>query len=163
MKSNREEDSDSGGYAFKKDTNDTSESPAIDVVKKLIADTPSEIAIFDPHCSPEVVQNEIKRLYRSSGLEFLKPEGPIGIYNESYGTCADAGAVLILTDWHQFRYPCPTLPRSAFHDGNQESNLTGRRQGEPSKTKLLAQRERKQSGNNTRPEVNGFFGSTSAL
>lgn len=65
------------GYAFKKDTSDTRESPAVEVVKSLLADNPAEIAIFDPKCNPEDVKDEIKRLFATTGLKLLKPDGPI--------------------------------------------------------------------------------------
>jgi UDPglucose 6-dehydrogenase len=65
------------GYAFKKDTSDTRESPAVEVVKSLLADNPAEIAIFDPRCNPEDVKDEIKQLFATTGLKLLKPDGPI--------------------------------------------------------------------------------------
>lgn len=65
------------GYAFKKDTSDTRESPAIEVVKELLADNPAEIAVFDPRCNPEDVKDELMRLFAATGLNLLKPEGPI--------------------------------------------------------------------------------------
>ncbi len=69
------------GYAFKKDTSDTRESPAVEVVKSLLADNPFEIAIFDPRCNPEDVKDEIRRLFATTGLKLLKPDGPIeGIF-----------------------------------------------------------------------------------
>jgi UDPglucose 6-dehydrogenase len=146
------------GYAFKKDTNDTRESPAIDVVKQLITDAPLEIAIFDPHCSPEVVKNEIKRLYNPSGLDLLKPEGPIEVYNESYDACTNASAVLILTDWDQFRYPSLAVPRSACHEGNQQQSKVPRPyETRRSDADLLAPRERRQSFNCSQPREVGFF------
>jgi UDPglucose 6-dehydrogenase len=73
------------GYAFKKDTSDTRESPAVEVVKSLLADNPAEIAIFDPRCNPEDVKDEIKRLFATTGLKLLKPDGPIeGNYMHSF-------------------------------------------------------------------------------
>jgi UDPglucose 6-dehydrogenase len=65
------------GYAFKKDTSDTRESPTVEVVKSLLADNPAEIAIFDPRCNPEDVKDEIKRLFATTGLKLLKPDRPI--------------------------------------------------------------------------------------
>ena len=65
------------GYAFKKDTSDTRESPAVEVVKSLLADNPAEIAIFDPRCNPEDVKDELQRLFATTGLKLLKPDGPI--------------------------------------------------------------------------------------
>ncbi|KUJ13837.1 nucleotide sugar dehydrogenase [Mollisia scopiformis] len=103
------------GYAFKKDTSDTRESPAVEVVKSLLADNPAEIAIFDPRCNPEDVKDEIKRLFATTGLKLLKPDGPIEVYKDSYEACHDASAVLILTEWDQFRYPPLKEKESAFH------------------------------------------------
>ncbi|KAF8859738.1 nucleotide sugar dehydrogenase [Acephala macrosclerotiorum] len=103
------------GYAFKKDTSDTRESPAVEVVKSLLADNPSEIAIFDPRCNPEDVKDEIKRLFATTGLKLLKPDGPIEVYKDSYEACRDSSAVLILTEWDQFRYPPLKEKDSIFH------------------------------------------------
>jgi UDPglucose 6-dehydrogenase len=80
----------------------------------FIADAPSEIAIFNPLCSPEVIKADIRRLYKTSREELHRPEGPVEVYNESYVACADASAVLILTDCDQFRYPLAGVPRSPF-------------------------------------------------
>lgn len=102
------------GYAFKKDTSDTRESPAVEVVKSLLADNPAEVAIFDPKCNPEDVKDELKRLFKDTGLDLLKPEGPIEVYKNAYEACEDASAVLILTEWDQFRYPEFKNTESAF-------------------------------------------------
>ncbi|KAH9207039.1 UDP-glucose 6-dehydrogenase [Leptodontidium sp. 2 PMI_412] len=102
------------GYAFKKDTSDTRESPAVEVVKSLLADNPAEIAIFDPRCNPEDVKDEIKRLFATTGLKLLKPDGPIEVYKDSYEACADSSAILILTEWDQFRYPPLQNKESVF-------------------------------------------------
>lgn len=107
------------GYAFKKDTSDTRESPAVEVVKSLLADNPAEIAIFDPRCNPEDVKDEIKRLFATTGLKLLKPDGPIEVYKDSYEACRDASAVLILTEWDQFRYPPLQHKESVFHKEEQ--------------------------------------------
>lgn len=103
------------GYTFRKDMSDTRESPAVDVVKSLLADNPAEIAIFDPRCNPDDVKDEISSLFATTGLKLLKPEGPIEIYRDSYEACMDASAILILTEWDQFRYPSPVSKESAFH------------------------------------------------
>lgn len=146
------------GYAFKKDTNDTRESPAIDVVKQLMADAPAEIAIFDPHCNPDVVKNEIKSLFASTGLKLLKPEGPIEVYKESYDACAAASAVIILTDWDQFRYPSLPVPDSAFHVGSQrDGKIPHSNKRNISEAELLALRERRLSVSGLQPETRGYF------
>ncbi|KAG4415013.1 hypothetical protein IFR04_011834 [Cadophora malorum] len=102
------------GYAFKKDTSDTRESPAVEVVKSLLADNPAEIAIFDPRCNPEDVKDELQRLFATTGLKLLKPDGPIEVYKDAYEACNDSSAVLILTEWDQFRYPPLQSKESVF-------------------------------------------------
>lgn len=141
------------GYAFKKDTNDTRESPASDVIRQLMADSPVEIAIFDPRCDPEVVKNEIQRLFASTSLKLLKSEGgPIEVYKESYDACAGASAVMILTDWDQFRYPSLPIPESAFHSGSRHEGRIPRSQlNHPTEVELLALREQRQSAQAIKP------------
>lgn len=83
------------GYAFKKDTSDTRESPAVEVVKSLLADNPAEIAIFDPKCNPEDVKDELSRLLyvNSDGKQVLEPEGPIhGMFCHCYVMKSEEGA-----------------------------------------------------------------------
>lgn len=108
------------GYAFKNNTRDTRESPAIDVVKLILADRPREIAIFDPCCNPTDIQQELQQVSAKTGLQLLKPEGPISVYYNAYDACVDASAALILTEWDQFRYPPILHSRSMF-----QSSTTG--------------------------------------
>jgi UDPglucose 6-dehydrogenase len=92
------------GYAFKKNTSDTRESPAVDVIKTLLNDGPAEIAIFDPCCNPEMVKAELQRLLGSKEESLLKTEGGcIEVYTDAYAACQDSNAVVILTEWDEFR------------------------------------------------------------
>lgn len=109
------------GYTFKQDTNDTRESPAIEVIKTLLAERPAEIAIFDPGCSPTEVRQEINRHVCSSNATPLKPQGPVEAYSNSYDACFDSSAVLILTPWDQFRYPALAQKDSAFRKSDDQS------------------------------------------
>jgi UDPglucose 6-dehydrogenase len=91
------------GYAFKKDTNDTRESPALECIKLLLDDCPRELAVFDPCCDPTNVKNEIGKLV---GKEVLKENGgSIDVYSDAYAACADAHAVLIMTECDEFKPP----------------------------------------------------------
>lgn len=83
------------GYAFKKDTGDTRESQAAEVVKLLQEECPLEIAIFDPQCSKQVIESELSGTGRS----------PINVCTSPTEACDRAAAVLILTEWDQFSYP----------------------------------------------------------
>ncbi|TVY83079.1 UDP-glucose 6-dehydrogenase [Lachnellula suecica] len=96
------------GYAFKKNTSDTRESPALECIKSLLEDAPREIAVFDPCCDPAVVKDEIRRLI---GADVLKESGgPTEIYSDAYQACFHSHAVLILTDCDEFKNS--TSPKS---------------------------------------------------
>ncbi|KAI6087644.1 nucleotide sugar dehydrogenase [Hypoxylon rubiginosum] len=90
------------GYAFKANTSDTRETPALGIIKMLLHEDPVEIAIFDPCCNPEVVKAEIKALIQDEPA--LKEDGgPIVVYSDAYDACAGSDAVLITTDFDEFR------------------------------------------------------------
>lgn len=96
------------GYAFKKNTNDTRESPALDIVRTLLEEGPREVAVFDPCCNPATVRDEFKRLLRGcEGVDadrILKEDGgPLVVYDSAYEACAAADAVLITTEFDEFK------------------------------------------------------------
>jgi UDPglucose 6-dehydrogenase len=76
------------GLAFKGETDDIRESPAIELVKMFLNEGCSIVA-FDPAA--------IKR------TEEILPSGPGLTYvNDAYAAATDADALLILTDWAEF-------------------------------------------------------------
>jgi UDPglucose 6-dehydrogenase len=76
------------GLAFKGDTDDIRESPAIEIVRMLLNEGCS-IAAFDPAAIERTRQ--------------VLPEGNSLRYaTDAYNACADADALLILTDWTEF-------------------------------------------------------------
>lgn len=92
------------GYAFKKNTNDTRESPALEIVRTLLEEGPKEVAVFDPCCNPGMVREEIKRLLKDLDCKILKEDGgPLVVYENVYEACAAADAVLITTDFDEFK------------------------------------------------------------
>ena len=98
------------GYAFKKDTNDTRESPALECIKILLEDCPRELAVFDPCCDPATVKAEIGKLV---GKEVLKENGgSIEVYPDAYAACTDAHAVLIMTECDEFKTSPPSSSSS---------------------------------------------------
>jgi len=113
------------GYTFKQDTNDTRESPAIDVIKAMLSEKPAEIAIFDPGCTPLEIRENISALASIVDPHVLKPHGPVQVYSNAYDACSDSSAILILTPWKQFRYPQPTGETIPIGKSPVSSNLTG--------------------------------------
>jgi len=76
------------GLAFKGDTDDIRESPAIDAIKKLL-EQGATVTAFDPAAMEraQAVLPPANNLHYASGI---------------YEACAGADAVLILTDWKDF-------------------------------------------------------------
>lgn len=107
------------GWAFKEDTNDTRESPAIEVIRSLLAESPKEIVIFDPGCNPDDVMDEVQQLIAAPGQNLLHPVGPIRVVDDALEACTDANAVLLLTPWDQFRYPAKIQQTVALYESGQ--------------------------------------------
>lgn len=100
------------GYAFKKNTSDTRESPALEIIKTLLEEGPREIAVFDPCCNPVVMREEIKQLL--GGDRVLRSEGgSIEVYSDAYAACAESNAVLITTDFDEFGSKPPLMGGAA--------------------------------------------------
>jgi UDPglucose 6-dehydrogenase len=76
------------GLAFKGDTDDIRESPAIDIIRKLL-ETGASVAAYDP----AAIDRAKETLPPSSKLRYAS-----GIYDAAQ----DADALLILTDWKDF-------------------------------------------------------------
>ncbi len=76
------------GLAFKGETDDIRESPAIELVKMLLAEG-CHVTAFDP----AAVQRTEEILPASAQLRYVK---------DAYTAAADADALLILTDWSEF-------------------------------------------------------------
>ncbi|PHH60032.1 hypothetical protein CDD81_2200 [Ophiocordyceps australis] len=89
------------GYAFKKNTSDTREAPALEMIKTLLEERPREVAVFDPCCNPFVIKEEIRAAI-----------GPlvssVSVYSNAYDACRDSTAVVIATEFDEFRnQPAP--------------------------------------------------------
>merc|ERR1719161_2172778 len=93
------------GYAFKKDTGDTRETPAIDVCKFLIYEK-AKLAIHDPKVERE-------QIYQDLGTETSKL---IEIDDDPYISCTGAHAIAILTEWDAFK----TLDYQRIYDTMQK-------------------------------------------
>lgn len=111
------------GFAFKKDTNDTRESAAIDICKNL-SEEHAEIAIYDP----KVSESQIRR-----DLQLPDEDTTVTVCPDAYTATKNAHAVLILTEWDEFKeldfqriYDQMHLPAFLF-DGRNLLDLTALR------------------------------------
>ncbi|KAH6660760.1 udp-glucose 6-dehydrogenase [Truncatella angustata] len=127
------------GYAFKANTSDTRESPALEIIKTLLEEGPKEIAIYDPCCSPTVIRDEIKTLLR--GIKALEEDdGPIRVYANAYEACAVSNALLVTTDFDEFK---TTVQKSAFPSHPRSKPIDPRpfERIDPTETDILSLQE----------------------
>jgi UDPglucose 6-dehydrogenase len=80
------------GFAFKADTGDTRESPAIDVARHLIGEM-AEVAITDPKALENV----------HSALGDLLDNGRIFMISDPYEAAKDCHALAIMTEWQLYK------------------------------------------------------------
>ena len=78
------------GFAFKADTSDTRESPAIYIAQKLLAEQ-AEIVISDP------------RALKNAAVDLAGIKGEIKYIEDPYLATAGCHAVVVLTDWNLYR------------------------------------------------------------
>lgn len=110
------------GFAFKKDTADTRESAAIYVSKYLLEDR-AKLNIYDPKVPETQILDDLKRmmndaydgdfsahLQQSENSELVSNH--VVVSNDAYEAVKGAHAVLILTEWDEFK----TLDWQKIHD-----------------------------------------------
>lgn len=95
------------GFAFKKDTNDTRESPAIYVCRDLLEER-AKLRIYDPKVSAEQITRDLRDVMangdRRGDLD------PTAILETNVAVCSTAAAaadqahgIVIMTEWDEFR------------------------------------------------------------
>lgn len=85
------------GFAFKKDTSDTRESPAITLVSNFVAEQ-AQVAVYDPKVEEAQIWKEL--IDYGGSEEILKLN--IEICSTAYAACESADAVVIMTEWDEF-------------------------------------------------------------
>ncbi|XP_065029070.1 UDP-glucose 6-dehydrogenase 5-like [Musa acuminata AAA Group] len=96
------------GFAFKKDTGDTRETPAIDVCKGLLRDK-ATISIYDPQVTDDQIQRDLAtNKFDWDHPVHLQPMSPtavkqVSIAWDAYEAAKGAHGVCILTEWDEFK------------------------------------------------------------
>jgi UDPglucose 6-dehydrogenase len=80
------------GFAFKKDTNDTRESPAIQVCKDLLAER-AQVAVYDPQVGEAKVFHDLG----------VKAGAGVEVCADAYAAAKGAHALIICTEWDEFK------------------------------------------------------------
>ncbi len=78
------------GFAFKADTGDTRESPAIYITRRLLAEQ-AEVIISDP------------KALKNAALDLADEEGNITFIEDAYRAAAGCHALAIMTDWDLYK------------------------------------------------------------
>ena len=81
------------GFAFKKDTNDARESPAIAICLKLLEER-ATLRIYDPQVKKETILSALGLLANDARITFCK-----SAIDASSGT----HAIALLTEWEEFK------------------------------------------------------------
>ncbi len=81
------------GFAFKKDTNDTRETPAITVCKNLLVER-AHLSICDPQVSKETIFHDLDLPAHSKDVIMVA---------DPYKAAEEAHAIVLLTDWDIFK------------------------------------------------------------
>ena len=82
------------GLSFKPNTDDMREAPSIDIIKGLV-ENGAHIQAYDP-----VATENAKRVFKKLGIE-----DKITFCAKQYGALEDADALIVVTEWMEFRKP----------------------------------------------------------
>ena len=104
------------GFAFKKDTNDTRESPAIAVCRDLLAEE-ARVAVYDPRVPAAQIRSELF----GAGQD----DARLSVAKSAYEAAEGAHALVIATEWDEFKqldfariYGAMAKPASLFDGRN---------------------------------------------
>ena len=90
------------GWAFKANTNDSRETPAIAVSEKLFS-AGANIVIYDPMVTARTIWYDIKNYWKNTQEESVL-KSRIFILNSLDPFKVDTNAFVILTEWEEFKY-----------------------------------------------------------
>ncbi|XP_042478684.1 UDP-glucose 6-dehydrogenase 5-like [Macadamia integrifolia] len=109
------------GFAFKKDTGDTRETPAIDVCDGLLGDK-AELSIYDPQVTEDQIGRDLAtHKFDWDHPQHLVPTGPtakknVTLTSSAYEAAMGAHGVCILTEWDEFK----TLDYQKIYNGMEK-------------------------------------------
>ena len=90
------------GYAFKKDTGDVRETPAMFILRDLIKEQ-AKVHVYDPEVKREDLWTEMEYTCGMSPKTDPKIDSSVITATDPYEACDGAHALLILTEWDEFK------------------------------------------------------------
>ncbi|KAG8215962.1 UDP-glucose dehydrogenase [Butyriboletus roseoflavus] len=88
------------GFAFKADTGDTRESATISLIRDFQAEN-ANVNIYDPQVKHEQIWSDLSEVCPAVPLTTLQKR--VKIFSSALEACKDAEAVVIATEWKEFR------------------------------------------------------------
>lgn len=92
------------GFAFKKDTGDTRETPAIDVCRGLMEDG-ATVIVFDPQVTVAQVKYDLTDAHTGQS-HAITPEQvakQVKVVDTAFAACEGSHAITVLTEWDEFK------------------------------------------------------------
>lgn len=111
------------GFAYKKNTGDTRESAAITIVNILVAER-AKVAIYDPQVKEEQIWQDLW----ANSTSLSDTNECVSISKNAYDACVDAHAVVIVTEWDEFKvgdYPESEINRAIGVDTSTSHRVGG--------------------------------------
>lgn len=88
------------GFAFKADTGDTRESPAISLVRDFLSER-AYVTIYDPQVEETQIWLDLAEACPTVPLELIKKQ--VTIVKSAIEACKNKEAIVIATEWKEFR------------------------------------------------------------
>ena len=88
------------GFAFKANTNDTRESPSINICKNLLEEG-AFLKIYDPKVSYDSIEKVFDK-YQNGSLNISNEMGKWFYSKTIIDSCKNADAIIVLTEWDEF-------------------------------------------------------------
>jgi UDPglucose 6-dehydrogenase len=95
------------GFAFKKDTNDTRESPAIHICRDLLEER-ARLVVYDPQVPEKQIRSELEASFQDSNGRLSEThkkliETNVSVVKDVYVSAQEAHAIAVLTEWDEFK------------------------------------------------------------
>ncbi len=81
------------GFSFKANTNDTRESPSINISKNLLQEG-AKLCIYDPKVNPDKILSE---------FDGILDDDNVFVYDSTKKAAQGSDAIILLTDWDEFK------------------------------------------------------------
>ena len=108
------------GFAYKKNTGDTRESAAFSIINQLVAER-AKVSIYDPQVKESQIWQD---LHYNTDTPSVMDEY-VTVCNNPYDDCIDASAVIIVTEWDEFKCADDAAAAPAAPSKHADTNTNG--------------------------------------